>query len=41
MTGRAKNVLFIPVDDLRPQRGCCRCEHVSSPSIDALAADGG
>ena len=34
------NVLFIVVDDLRPQLGCYGAEWIKSPNIDRLAADG-
>ena len=34
------NVLFIIVDDLRPELGCYGQSHIISPNIDALAADG-
>lgn len=36
----APNVLFIPVDDLRPQLACFGHEQMISPNIDRLAADG-
>jgi arylsulfatase A-like enzyme len=34
------NVLFIVVDDLRPQVGCYGHKQMNSPNIDRLAADG-
>lgn len=37
---RRLNVLFIAVDDLRPELGCYGAEHVRSPHIDALAGRG-
>lgn len=37
---RASNVLFICVDDLRPDLGCYGNELIISPHLDALAADG-
>ncbi|MFW6155153.1 MAG: sulfatase [Planctomycetota bacterium] len=40
MSDRRPNILFIPVDDLRPQLGCYGMRQVLSPNIDALAADG-
>jgi len=40
--GSAKrpNVLFIAVDDLRPQLGCYGCSQMVTPHLDALAAAG-
>ena len=34
------NVLFVVVDDLRPQLGCYGVDWIKSPNIDQLAADG-
>ncbi len=34
------NILFIAVDDLRPELGCYGEEHIHSPNIDRLAASG-
>ncbi len=34
------NVLFIAVDDLRPQLGCYGCEQMVSPNLDRLASQG-
>jgi len=34
------NVLFIAVDDLRPELGCYGHKEVKSPTIDAIASDG-
>ena len=34
------NVLFIAVDDLRPELGCFGCEHIHSPHLDKLASRG-
>ena len=36
----APNVLFIVVDDLRPELGCYGADHIRSPNIDALANTG-
>lgn len=37
---KARNILFIAVDDLRPQLGCYGNAIVKSPHIDALASSG-
>jgi arylsulfatase A-like enzyme len=34
-----KNILFICVDDLRPELGCYGSDHVLSPNIDSIASD--
>ncbi len=33
------NVLFISIDDLRPELGCYGCDHIDSPHLDALALE--
>lgn len=38
--GRKMNVLFIAVDDLRPQLGCYGHKQIISPNIDRLASQG-
>ena len=40
MEARPLNVLFIAVDDLRPELGCYGQKHVKSPNIDRLAKRG-
>ncbi|MHC4168558.1 MAG: twin-arginine translocation signal domain-containing protein [Planctomycetota bacterium] len=37
---RRPNVLFLAVDDLRPQLGCYGHERMISPNIDKLASEG-
>lgn len=39
-TSRSPNVLFIGVDDLRPELNCYGAGHIVSPNIDRLAAEG-
>jgi iduronate 2-sulfatase len=39
-SARRKNILFIGVDDLRPELGCYGHPMVKSPNIDALAKNG-
>jgi len=38
--GRRPNVLFIAIDDLRPELGCYGATHIQSPNIDKLAGQG-
>ncbi|MEW6745260.1 MAG: sulfatase [Planctomycetota bacterium] len=38
--GKRPNILFIAVDDLRPELGCYGNTYVKSPSIDRLAKEG-
>jgi len=38
--GKKRNVLFIVVDDLRPQLGCYGHKQMLSPNIDRLASEG-
>jgi len=38
--GKKMNVLFIPVDDLRPELGCYGFPHIISPNLDKLASEG-
>lgn len=40
IAARRKNVLFIAVDDLRPELGCYGHPMIKSPNIDALAKSG-
>jgi iduronate 2-sulfatase len=37
---RKLNVLFIAVDDLRPELGCYGAKHIRSPNLDRLASQG-
>ncbi len=39
-TSSKKNVLFIAIDDLRPQLGCYGNEQMQTPSIDRIADEG-
>ncbi|MDR1963503.1 MAG: sulfatase [Planctomycetaceae bacterium] len=39
-TNNRYNILFIAVDDLRPELGCYGADHIRSPNIDRLSAAG-
>ena len=39
-TARKPNILFIAVDDLRPELGCYGRDYIKSPNIDRIAKDG-
>jgi len=39
-TARKPNILFIAVDDLRPELGCYGRDHIKSPNIDRIAKEG-
>lgn len=39
-TEHGPNVLFISIDDLRPELGCYGAAHIHSPNIDRLASEG-
>jgi len=39
-TTEKPNILFIVVDDLRPELGCYGATHIQSPNIDRLASEG-
>lgn len=34
------NILFIAIDDLRPELGCYGADHIQSPNLDRLAGEG-
>ena len=36
---KQKNILFISIDDLRPELGCYGQDHIFSPNIDYLASN--
>ncbi len=37
---RRVNILFVAIDDLRPELGCYGADHIQSPNIDKLASQG-
>ncbi len=39
-SGERPNVLFIAIDDLRPELGCYGADYIKSPNIDRIAAQG-
>ncbi len=39
-TSERPNVLFIAIDDLRPELGCYGADHILSPNIDSIASQG-
>jgi alpha-L-arabinofuranosidase/arylsulfatase A-like enzyme len=39
-SAKRPNVLFIAIDDLRPELGCYGADHIKSPNIDKLALQG-
>ncbi len=40
VSGKRRNVLFIAVDDLKPELNCYGARHIISPNLDQLAASG-
>ena len=39
-SNKRPNILFIAIDDLRPELGCYGADHIRSPNIDKLATQG-
>ena len=37
---KPKNILFIAIDDLKPELGCYGYDHMQTPNIDKLATQG-